>query len=151
MTLDEYQTRINNVINDIQGGAHARIMVELAQDAIALIKARVVGRGVNPEGEKYRDYTPKYRKYKTKKGKYRGFVDFSFSTRMWASIKLVSSESQLKLGIAKVTATTTFEQDKLNWNTGSRGVILGLADFERDILLEEYDKKILDIWRRNGL
>lgn len=162
MTLEEYNSRIDGVIKDIQGGAHAQIMTELALDAIAMIKDRVIQSGYNAKGVQFSsittntkkphtDYTKPYKAMKKKAGKYRGFVDFSFSTRMWANIKLVSSDTQLKKGIAKISCTTTHEQDKLNWNTEQRGPILELSDFERDILVEEYDEKILNIWRKNGL
>jgi len=151
VTLEDYNQRINAVIEDLKGGAHAKIMAEMALDAIALIKQRVIQTGRNPEGELYRDYTKRYKAYKKKAGKYRGFVDFSFSTRMWANLKLVSTEDQLRKGIAKVSCTTTVEQEKLNKNTEQRGEILALSDYERDLLLSVYDEKILNIWRKNGL
>ena len=151
MTFEEYNQRINGVIDDIKGGAHSQIMAEMALDAIALIKQRIIGTGRNAEGEQFKDYSKRYKAFKKKAGKYRGFVDFSFSTRMWANIKLVSSDSQLRKGIAKISATTTFEQDKLNWNTEKKGEILALSDYERDMLLDIYDEKILNIFRRNGL
>lgn len=175
MTFDEYNNRINAVVEDILGGAHAQIMTELALDALAMIKNRVIQYGLNPEGVSYadvitntpkphKDYTPQYKRFKSglvkhrkdtkntnKSNKYRGFVDFSFSTRMWANIKLVSSQDQLRKGIAKLSCTTTVEQAKLNKNTEQRGVILALSDYEKENLLAIYDEKILDIWRRHGL
>lgn len=162
MTLEEYNRRIDGVIKDIQGGAHAQIMTELALDAIAMIKDRVIQSGYNAKGIPFAsimtkgsnphiDYNKDYKSYKKKAGKYRGFIDFSFSTRMWANIKLVSSDTQLRKGIAKISCSATHEQDKLNWNTAQRGPILELSNFERDILIDEYDQKILNIWRKNGL
>jgi hypothetical protein len=166
MTLEEYNIRIGNVIKDLEGGVHAQIMTEMALDAIALIRLRVAGTGRDSEGQFYKDYTARYKRFKSGKvkhrpttkfqnkntgNKYRGFVDFSFSTRMWNNMKLVSSNTDLQKGIAKIKCTTTFEQEKLNWNTKQRGPILALSNGERDMFLDIYDEKILKIWRKNGL
>ena len=162
MTFEEYSIRMDSLIKDLQAGAHAYVMADLAMDAIAMIKNRIIQNGYNAKGvpfaqvpvkskNPHTDYTKGYKNYKKKAGKYRGFVDFSFSTRMWNNIKLMSSEAQLQKGIAKITASTTEDQKKLNANTEQRGNILELSDFERERLLKIYDQKLLNIFRKNGL
>ena len=82
MTLDEYNSRIDGVIKDIQGGAHAQIMTELALDAIAMIKDRVIQTGYNAKGVQFSaimtntpkphiDYTKQYKRFKSGEVKHR--------------------------------------------------------------------------------
>ena len=151
MTIDEYSSRINGVITDLEGGIFSTIMVALANDAIAMIKSRVVNTGKNAKGEPFKPYSKGYLNYKKSLGRYRGFVDFSLTTRMWSSIKLFSSPDQLQKGIAKITATTTAEQEKLEENTALRGAIIELSDNELQMLYEEYQQMLLDIFRKNRL
>lgn len=151
MTLLEYSKRLDGVIKDLQSGAHATVMVQIANNAIAMIKQRVQEKGLNPQGSKYPDYSTAYKKRKQKEGKYKGFVDFSLTNRMWSSVKLVSPANELESGVAVVKATTSFEKDKLSWNTEKKGDILALSDEETKRLTEHYEQGILNIWRKNKL
>ena len=151
ITLLEYNQRLNGVINDLQSGAHGQIMVQIASEAIALVRQRVQERGLNPEGGTYREYSKGYLEYKKKENKYRGFVDFTLTDRMWNNIKLVSPKDELDMGIAVIKATTTLESEKLSKNTKSRGEILGVSEEEKQKLVEHYEQGILNIWRKNNL
>ena len=118
MTPVELSKRIDGVVKDLEGGAIEQIMVKLANDAIALIRQRVTQTGKNAEGIAFRDYKPGYKNYKMALGRYKGYVDFQFTGRMWANIKLFSSPDQHRKGIAKIAATTVEDKEKLEWNTG---------------------------------
>ena len=151
ITLLEYNKRLQGVINDLQSGAHGQVMVQIAGNAIAMIKQRVQEKGLNPAGNKYPAYNKSYQKMKEKAGKYKGFVDFSLTNRMWGNIKTISPKDELDKGIAVIKATTEFEQNKLDWNTEKKGDILALSDDEKKKLVEYYEEGILDIWRKNKL
>ncbi len=151
MTIEEYNTRIEGVISDLRGGAHAEVMAQVAQEALTMMRQRVTETGMDAEGRPYKDYSESYKEYKKQEGKYKGFVDFSFTNRMWSNIKLTSPQDELRLGTARIKATTPFEQEKLRKNTASRGNILDLTDDEKELLKESYRDEILEIFKRNGL
>lgn len=151
ITLLDYSKRLNGVIKDLHTGAHGQVMVQVASNAIVLIKQRVQEKGLNPDGAKYPEYSKGYLKYKKKEGKYRGFVDFSFTARMWDNIKLVSPKEELNEGIAVIKGTTSFEQNKLNWNTEKKGEILALSEKEKEKLVRLYEQGILNMFRKNQL
>lgn len=157
ITLLEYNKRLNGVIKDLESGAHGQVMVQVASDAIALIKQRVQERGLNPKGSPYPAYSKSYLEKKKKAGKYRGFVDFTLTGRTLGNVKstgsldVVSSKDELNSGIAVIKPTTQFEQDKLNWNTEKKGDILALSEQEKIRLTDLYEQGILDIWRKNKL
>lgn len=58
MKLSEYRQRIQQVKKDLEV-AHAQVMLSLALNAIALIKARVANEGVNAQGESFGEYSTK--------------------------------------------------------------------------------------------
>ena len=57
MTLEDYNNRLNNVISDLQAGAHGAIMVRMAMTALTMIKDRVIEKGENAKGAKYKPYS----------------------------------------------------------------------------------------------
>jgi len=57
MDLNEYNNRLESVIRDIQGGAHANVMIKVANDAIALIIKRVTQTGKKADGSSYKPYS----------------------------------------------------------------------------------------------
>jgi hypothetical protein len=151
ITILEYNKRLDGVIKDLQSGAHGTVMSQVGSAAIEMVKERVQEKGLNPEGQKYSPYSKSYLEYKKKEGKYRGFVDFSFSNQMWRSIKLVSPKDELELGIAVIKATTPLEKEKLSKNTARRGDILALNQDEKGKLVHIYEQGILNIFRKNKL
>jgi len=93
MNSEEYATAIQGVMNDLEQGAHANILVSIATTAMNIIKQRVQETGTNAQGGKFRAYSEWYKAYKQAQGKYKGFTDFSFTTRMWTNIQLIKSLS----------------------------------------------------------
>lgn len=59
MNIDEYNNRLNNVISDLQTGAHGQVMVRMAMTALTLLRQRVQQKGENAEGAKFRPYSTK--------------------------------------------------------------------------------------------
>lgn len=59
MTIQEINTKFQNVINELKGDAMGNIMVNLGSDALALIRKRILETGVNAEGQKYAPYSNK--------------------------------------------------------------------------------------------
>lgn len=151
MTPEELNSRLQGVINDLQSGAFGNVMVETAQSALALIKNRVVETGINANGQSFRKYSEKYEAYKRRQGKYRGFTDFSFTTRMWTNIALVSSQGELFEGTARITARGQENYNKLESNTKNFGSILELSNEETETVRQVYMNGIMNIWRNNGL
>lgn len=156
MTFEEYQIALQGVIDDLEGGVHAELMVSLANGAIFSIKRRIQESGINAKGGRYKDYTQEYKEYKTSKGKYKGFTDFAFTNRMWTSVQLVSTQPELFSGVARITATGTdtegvSNRKKLEGNVNMFGQILDLSEQEKRDLLTDYDNGILQIFRNHGL
>jgi hypothetical protein len=99
MTPEEYNNKINNVINELQGGSHADLLIQIANNANAMIKRRVQESGETPSGGKYRDYSKWYKEYKQATGKYKGYTDFSYTNRMWTNIQVVQERSDVTKAI----------------------------------------------------
>jgi ABC-type uncharacterized transport system ATPase subunit len=151
MDLNEYNNRLEGVINDLKGGAHADLMVTIANDAIAMIKQRVQETGVNARGGKYKEYTERTKEIRKSKGRQTGFVDFTFTGRMWSSVAVVLDKQQLQEGVAVIRPKNEEESEKMLKNMKMRGRILDLNEKEISFLAENYDKGILQIFRNNGL
>ena len=56
-----------------------KVMAQIANNAMVMIKQSVQEKGLNPAGSKYPAYSKGYQKRKQKEGKYRGFVDFTLT------------------------------------------------------------------------
>jgi hypothetical protein len=59
VTFQEYDKKLNGVIKDLETGAHGQVMVEMALNALTLIKQRVQTKGVDSGGSKYKPYSTK--------------------------------------------------------------------------------------------
>jgi hypothetical protein len=194
LTFDEYNIKLNNVIQAMSSDANGALMVEVASDALALIRKRVIDSGVDAEGAKYEPYStrpffvPKadmsldaynklagsktkrrelkwatfdgvrmvqipggYKEFRELHGRQTGFVDFSFSGRMWANIKITSNFLEHAQGVARISATQQENKDKLAENTKRRGDILNLSKTEIKDLSEIYNMGIVQIFTKNGL
>lgn len=57
MDLDDYSRRLENVIEDLKGGAHGDLMVHLANNAISLIKDRIVEQGRDGDNKQMTAYS----------------------------------------------------------------------------------------------
>lgn len=179
MTFEEYNQKMDALIKDLPG-AHANLLIGVANTAVAMIKRRIQTSGVDANGNKFRAYSEWYTKYKTDKGKYKGFTDFSFTNRMWTNIQLIKDKSNDQQAIItaqdkgskggnisvpvkahtrqgkKIAATTKSvyvpsNYEKLEKNTKAFGEILNLSKQEIEDLRSDYDNGILEIFRAHGL
>lgn len=57
MTIEELNIKLSNVIADLQGQPYGNVMVQVASDALYLIKDRVINRGQDPDDKKLRPYS----------------------------------------------------------------------------------------------
>jgi hypothetical protein len=57
MTIEELNIKLGNVIADLQGQPYGNVMVQVASDALFLVKDRVINRGTNPDNEKMEPYS----------------------------------------------------------------------------------------------
>jgi hypothetical protein len=92
-----------------------------------------------------------YKKIRELQGYETGFVNFEISGRMWANIKLISSNSDHQNGIAKIGATGEDNKKKLEGNTKRKGDILDLSQKEINELKQTYTLDVLQVFKNNGL
>ena len=217
MTPQELIDRLDNVVTDLESGEMGKLMAYVAQDAIAMIRGRIIERGEDAEGKKYEPYSTKpmlagrssmtvsaynniagskekrkalkwvtiggssgfsaylnvsaggsgmtnegkgarlfelpggYKQFRDLHGRQTGFVDFSFSNRMWANIKVVSTPTEHNSGVARIAATTPEDQAKLAGNTKRRGHILKLSKSEITYLSERINMELTQVFHKNGL
>ena len=86
-----------------------------------------------------------YKQFRELHGKQTGFVDFSFSGRMWANIQIVSDNSEHNSGVARISAASEENQKKLAGNTKKRGPILKLSQSEISTLGKDYNTHVMQI------
>ena len=92
-----------------------------------------------------------YKQFRELAGRQTGFVDFTFTGKMWSNIKLTSDKSELNTGVAVIKATTDLDKAKLAGNTERKGEILKLSKSELGRITELYDKGVEDAFRKNQL
>lgn len=80
-----------------------------------------------------------------------GFVDFSFSGRMWANIKIKSDQSEHSNGVVRIGATTDEDNKKLEGNTRRKGDILKLSANEIESIRKSFAVNITQSIERAGL
>lgn len=80
-----------------------------------------------------------------------GFVDFSFSGRMWANIKIKSDQSEHSNGVVRIGATTDEDNKKLEGNTRRKGDILKLSANEIESISKSFAMNIEQSIEKVGL
>jgi len=92
-----------------------------------------------------------YKEYRELHGRQTGFVDFAFSGRMWASVKVVSGDTEHAKGIARISTLKADEMKKLEGNTERKGIILDLSNSEIYSLSRLMEKRLIQMWHTQGL
>ncbi len=180
MTSEEYIEAQKAVIEEIYSGVHAQIMIQIANEAMNMIKHRIQETGGDALGGRYRKYSSWYEKYKTAKGKYKGYTDFSFTNRMWTDIQVIKERCTQNMAIISTldkgtqgsrtqipvqthtrkgkqipaSSRSVYEPsnyEKLEKNTESFGPILDLTKQETQDLKKDYNNELANIWHRHGL
>lgn len=88
-----------------------------------------------------------YKQLREMQGMRTDIVNFSYSNRMWANIKITSSNTEHNNGVVILGATTEEDKIKLKSNTEKRGQILALNDSEIRTLTKIYMQKIKQFFR----
>jgi Tfp pilus assembly protein PilW len=57
MDINEYNKRLQGVIDDLKSGAHANLMVQVANDALTMIKDRIINEGKDSTNKKMAGYS----------------------------------------------------------------------------------------------
>lgn len=117
--------------------------LRIAFDQIALVKLRIQTRGEKAEGGAFLPYTPDYAKQRQKAGYQVGFVDFTRTGRLMASISPRIQSSDI------FSATVVIEPDNdegkkiLQGLSGKRGNILQPSAQELEIIRAANRRRIL--------
>ena len=93
---------------------------------------------VTYKGRKLFELPGGYKQFRELHGRQTGFVDFTFTGRMWNNIKLVSDRAELNSGVAVIKPTEDIQKKKLSGNTEKRGDILALSKAEEQRLADIY-------------
>lgn len=109
------------------------------------------GRGPGLKSVRLFEIPGGYKEFRDINNRQSGFVDFSFSGRMWENIKVVSDNSEHNSGVARIGATTELDKAKLTGNTKRRTDILKLSKGEIDYLSGRFNMGITQIFHNNGL
>lgn len=125
-------------------------LIATSEDAIGIIKTRIQEFGVNASGTAYKAYTNAYKKRKQKAGKYQGYTDFSYTTRMWQSVSIVDSTFTKEQGKVVISAKGT-NRDILGYNVNRFGEILDLSKAEIGTLQEGYGERVTNVYKAFGL
>lgn len=195
MTTEEYNRDLEKFIEAFSTGPGIGIMVKVGNDALALIKRRIIGSGQDADGAQYAPYSTKpmlsgcknfitqnscttfakdkdtkwvsigtgdkrkslfvipggYKQFRELNGRQSGFVDFSFSGRMWADIAITSTNSDHADGLVTIAAKTDENDKKLAGNTKRRTDILKLSQSEIELLSEVYNAELNQVISNMGL
>lgn len=92
-----------------------------------------------------------YKQFRSMNNLQTGFVDFSFSNRMWNNIKVVIDLMQARQGQVTIKATTPEDNAKLEGNTKRRGDILMISKSEEQQLADILNEGLEMLIANNGL
>ena len=98
--------------------------LRITLDLVALVKLRVQTRGQSAAGPLFAPYTPGYARQRAKAGYQVGYVDFTRTGRLWASVRPELVRSEMGRTLIEVTARTSEDRDKLRGARRKRGNIL---------------------------
>lgn len=85
MTARDFADQIRRNVEALRNNREAELKT-IGSDLAALIKLRIQGSGENYQGAKFSPYTSGYATQRQKKGFQIGYVDFTRSGRLWASV-----------------------------------------------------------------
>jgi len=87
-----------------------------------------------------------YKEYRELHGLQTGFVDFTFSGRLWSNIRVVSTNAGGGRAEAVITADNPADYDKLRGNVGRRGQMLEMNPEELQQAQETLETILFSQW-----
>lgn len=114
-----------------------------ALDLIALVKLRIQTEGRDANNQSFVPYTLPYAKDRQNFGAQTGFVDFTRTGRMWASIRPEIIEDTIEKTVVEIKSRTAEGQAKLNGQFKKRGNILLPTNEEIEIILGKHLDEII--------
>lgn len=142
MDLDRLIDNVDGLITDLDDLTE-REMETIATDGTALLDNRITTTGEGVNG-KLKDYTDAYKKRKEKAGRYRGFVDLSFTTQMWASIGIVEQKNEAGKFVVVVGGRDEFTRTKMEANEKARPGVFNLKVSEVDALKDDSEERFTE-------
>lgn len=167
MTFPELSARLNALVAELQ--QELRLEVErTAQTGLAMVTQRVSETGKDAKGASFKPYTREYelrkraatgnvnKEGKKKRaarrsapasaekpvGRYRGFVDFTFTGQMLSSIGLEEAQADSKRIVVRVNGRDQETQLKMDGNDKHRPGWFRLSKEEVDILAQQSGERL---------
>lgn len=130
-TAAEYAQNIRARIEKLNNERPKEVL-RIASDLIAQVELRIQTSGTNFSGGRFIDYTPDYAKKRQNEGYQVGYVDFTVTGALWASmLPRVTKQGETLVEI-EVKPSTADNQTKLNGQFRKRGNILLPSQSEID-------------------
>ena len=121
VNLDELQDRLTQIYSRLPD-LLLDAMDANALSAKAIIQDRIQSTGMNSSGVAFEEYTADYLAFKKAEGKYKGLVDFTFSTNMWSSIGIIEqtiAEDQVLVRVGGIDQDIKNQMNKLGKKRGN--------------------------------
>lgn len=154
MTLDEYIIRWAR-FKDLLIQRLPQFTATMALEAAALIKLRIVEKGLIGENEISQIYTSdQYKRKRQKSGRQIEHVDLTYTrggAGMFGSTGLVLQEMKNDVARAVVAGRDEFTQNKLDWNSERYGDVLGASNKEKQHVYDAFDKWLYEIAVEAGI
>jgi len=117
--------------------------LRIAFDLNAAVQLRIQTRGQNFQERSFPPYTPGYAKRRAKAGFQVGYVDFTRTGRLWASVQPQLVQDTAEKTVVVTTARTPRDQDKLRGARRKRGNILQPSQKELDLANAANEERLL--------
>jgi hypothetical protein len=138
--------RIRKIKSDLISNRETDAL-KIAFDTTALIKLRIQSKGENADGAQFTPYTPDYKKEREKKGYQVGFVDFTRTGRMFASIGPEVTASDVFTATVEIKGRDEKTRAMLRGHAGKRGNILRPSKAEIELVKRANRERILKYFR----
>lgn len=139
--LNELIDRFDKLLSDY-GMITTDEVTTVAEDGLVLVDRRITRTGKKADGALLPDYSIGYKLEKKRAGKYRGFVDLTYTGKMWRDIKIVSTESTAQGVKVVVGGSTPDARVKMESNADVRGDFLQLSNAEVEILVSDSQERL---------
>lgn len=146
MTPNEFKAEMKSRLNRLKANRDADVL-RISFDLIAQVRLRVQTSGENYLDRPFNPYTPGYSKQRAKSGYQVGYVDFTRTGRLWASIRPEVISRTENVTTVETTARTAQDVNKLLGARRKRGNILLPSQGEIEIAREANRQRVLKYLR----